>query len=95
MYWTHLWERVISVYLQDGLIRLMTFLQYWDGCFDLYQLGFGHFRLVIPGFTTQHYVSRAEFIQEVAPLWSNALGQEMYDGGSDVDSISQVATKRS
>ena len=31
----------------------------------------------------------AEFLQEVAQLWSNALRQEMYNGGSDVDSLSQ------
>ena len=52
-------------------------------------MGFGHFTLVTPGFTTQYYVPMAEFLQEVAPLWSNALGQEMYDGRSDVDSLSQ------
>ena len=62
---THLRERAISVYLRGGLIRLTNFLQHRDGWFDSYQLGFGHFRLVTPGFTTQHYVPMAEFLQEV------------------------------
>ncbi|KAF8273371.1 hypothetical protein EI94DRAFT_1696889, partial [Lactarius quietus] len=49
--------------------------------FDIYQLGFGHFQLVTPGFTTQHFIPMASFLQEVAPLWTFALGQEVYDGG--------------
>lgn len=31
----------------------------------------------------------AQFLQEVAPLFSQALGQEMYDGGSNTDSLSE------
>ena len=31
----------------------------------------------------------AQFLQEVAPLFSHALGQEMYDGGFDEDSLQE------
>ena len=36
-----------------------------------------------------HYIFVVQFRQEVAPLWSHALEQEMYDGRSDTDSLSQ------
>jgi hypothetical protein len=58
MDWTLLRERAISVYLRGGLIRLELMLQHCKGWFDLYQLGFGHFRLVTPGFTAQLYNNR-------------------------------------
>ncbi|KAH9167415.1 hypothetical protein EDB89DRAFT_1910012 [Lactarius sanguifluus] len=45
-----LWESAMSTLL-SGIIRLQDFTQESQGWFDLYQLGFGHFRLVTPGFT--------------------------------------------
>jgi hypothetical protein len=84
---TRICEGVVSVYLLGGMIRLEGALRDHSGWFDAYQLGFGHFRLVTPGFTTHHYVPMAQFLQEVAPLWTSALGQELYNGGSDTDSL--------
>jgi hypothetical protein len=84
---TRIQEGVVSVYLLGGMIRLEGALRDRSGWFNAYQLGFGHFRLVTPGFTTHHYVPMAQFLQEVAPLWTSALGQELYDGGSDTDSL--------
>ena len=78
-----------AVYLLGGLIRLEGALEDRSGWFDVYQLGFGHFRLVTPGFTTHHYVVMAQFLQEVAPLWTSALGQELYNGGSDLNSLAE------
>ena len=78
----------MSVYLLGGLVRLQSMTQDAQGWFDSYQLGFGHFRLVTPRFTAHHYIFLAQFLQEVAPLWSHALEQEMYDSRSDTDSLS-------
>jgi hypothetical protein len=86
---TFLQEGVVCVYLLGGMIRLETALQDCEGWFNAYQLGYGHFRLVTPGFKTHHYLPVAQFLQEVAPLYAHALEQEMYDGGSDVDSLSE------
>jgi hypothetical protein len=84
---THIHEGVEGVYLLGGMIRLEGALEDRSGWFNVYQLGFGHFRLVTPGFTTHCYVPMAQFLQEVAPLWTSALGQELYDGGSNMDSL--------
>lgn len=48
--------------------------------FDLYQLGFGHFRLVTPGFTAHHYIYMVQFLQEVDLLWSHALEDSLCGG---------------
>ncbi|KAF8258019.1 hypothetical protein EI94DRAFT_1708406 [Lactarius quietus] len=82
-------ERAVSTYLLGGFVRHTTMVQHGMEWFDIYQLGFGHFQLVTPGFTTQHFIPMASFLQEVAPLWTFALGQEVYDGGSVMDSLSQ------
>ena len=84
-----LWVEVINVYLLGGIIRQQSMAQDTLGWFDVYQWGFGHLRLVTPGFTAHHYIFVAQFLQEVAPLWSHALEQEMYDGRFDTDSLSQ------
>ncbi|KAI9429548.1 hypothetical protein H4582DRAFT_2060848 [Lactarius indigo] len=81
--------RVITVYLLGGIIRLQLDTQDQLGWFDIYQLGFGHFRLVTPGFTAHHYVDLAQFLQLGAPLYVNALRQELYDGRSVTDSLSE------
>ncbi|KAH8981642.1 hypothetical protein EDB86DRAFT_2834774 [Lactarius hatsudake] len=44
-------EGVVCVYLLGGIVRLNDPTQEGHGWFDIYQLGFGHFRLVTPGFT--------------------------------------------
>ena len=82
-------ERVVGVYLLGGLVRLARAEQGSSDWFDWYQLGFGHFRLVTPGFTTHHYINVAQFLQEIAPLFAKALGQELYDGGSVTDSLAE------
>jgi hypothetical protein len=67
---------VMSILLIGGLFRPLG--SQLDGdWFNVYHLGFGHLRLVSPGFDTFHFVNVASFFQTVSPLYVAALGDDL------------------
>jgi len=80
---------VISILLIGGLFRPLG-PQPDEDWFNVYHLGFGHLRLVSPGFDTFHFVNVASFFQIVAPLFVAALGGDLQgDGSSSAGSRSE------
>jgi len=81
---------VLSIYLIGGLYRRLG-LSDQEGWFDTYFIGFGHTRLLTPGFESFGYVYTASFLQVVAPRFVSVLGG--LRGGSE--SLGTVSTPAS
>ncbi|KAH9957559.1 hypothetical protein BJV74DRAFT_891343 [Russula compacta] len=75
-------DRVVSIILCGGLYRSVEFAD-GEGWFNMYTMGFGHTRLITPGFETFGYVYVASFFQSVAPLFVQRLGVNLYGDWSE------------
>jgi len=67
----------ISIQLIGGLYRSLDALDRGEW-FSTYMIGFGHLRMITPGFETFHFIDVASFFQSVAPLYVNALSGNLY-----------------
>ena len=75
-------HRVVSIILCGGLYCSVEFAD-GEGWFNTYTVGFGHTRLIMPGFETFGYVYVASFFQSVAPLFVQRLGVNLYGDWSE------------
>lgn len=82
---------VISICLIGGWFRPlgMSDPDFW---FHTYLVGFGHSRLLTPGYESFGYICAAQFLQVVSPLYVSALGGDLY-GTRSLDG-SQLASSR-
>jgi exonuclease III len=87
---------VLSIYLVGGLIRPLDSTDR-EGWWDVYQLGFGHLKILTPSLEVFSFVPVASFLQIVAPLYLLRLGGDPYKDdasaslsvSSSVESVNQ------
>ena len=78
---------VVGIYLAGGLCRHPDALDR-EEWFDVYQIGFGHARLITPTLEQFSYVPVASFLQTAAPLYLASLGEDVYGVSPSDDGMS-------